>query len=418
MGVSIREKAKGAGWWVLIRHRGRRTSKFVRDKRAAQHLAKELRHALAAGDFGLLQAPRTIPTFAPYAERYLATAAHTLKRSTVGDYRGNVTNYLIPAFGTRTLDQIPRADVKQLALALRGQGLKPKTARKIVGTLSTILNEAVDDGWLASNPALGLRKVYRSPDFRDSSSSAPTPLTREELAHLLATARDHQVQRGPTVVFPFRRHYPFLLLLARTGVRLGEAVAVQWGDIDWRGGFIEVRRNHVRGRLTTPKNRKARRVDMSVQLQETLRTLYAERFETVVGFSADDEAAVEEARASAAHQWVFPDTVGGILDGDAFRARVFGPLLTAAKLRHIRIHDLRHTYASLLIAAGKELHYIQQQLGHHSPAFTLSVYGHLLPRDRRGEVNCLDDENKTAPNGTPVAPGRENERFAKKAKAP
>jgi integrase len=172
----------------------------------------------------------------------------------------------------------------------------------------------------------------------------------------------------------------------------------------------------VRGRLTTPKNRKARRVDMSAQLQETLRALYAERFETVTGLSAEDQAVVEEAGASTADRWVFPDTVGRVLDVDAFRRRVFGPLLTAAKLRHIRIHDLRHTYASLLIAAGKELHYTQQQLGHHSPAFTLAVYGHLLPRDRRGEVNCLDD-NTTAPNRTPGTPEGEDDDVAKRAKA-
>ena len=56
----------------------------------------------------------------------------------------------------------------------------------------------------------------------------------------------------------------------------------------------------------------------------------------------------------------------------------------------MRIHDLRHTYASLLLQAGVELLYVSQQLGHHSPGFTLSQYGHLLPKDRRGEVNRLD----------------------------
>ena len=60
--------------------------------------------------------------------------------------------------------------------------------------------------------------------------------------------------------------------------------------------------------------------------------------------------------------------------------RVWAPLLEAAKLHKVRIHDLRHTYASLMIDAGKALHFVQQQLGHHSPAFTLAVYGHLLPR--------------------------------------
>jgi integrase len=89
---------------------------------------------------------------------------------------------------------------------------------------------------------------------------------------------------------------------------------------------------------------------------------------------------------------VFTDTKGGIVDADAFRSRVFGPLLSAAKLRHIRLHDLRHTYASLLLAAGKEPHYIQQQLGHHSPAFTLGLHARGVrpfasPRSsQRGEL--------------------------------
>lgn len=77
------------------------------------------------------------------------------------------------------------------------------------------------------------------------------------------------------------------------------------------------------------------------------------------------------------------------------------PLLVAAKLRHIRIHDLRHTFASLLLANGADLKYVQEQLGHHSPAFTLSTYAHLLPSDRHGFVNRLDT---VAPDGTPVAP--------------
>ncbi|MGD0948905.1 MAG: tyrosine-type recombinase/integrase [Candidatus Binatia bacterium] len=415
MGVSIRQKADGGGWWLFVRHAGRRTSKFVRDKGVADELATDLRRALAAGDLGLLQDTRTVPTFTSYAEHYLATAEQTLKLSTTIDYRSNVQRYLVPAFGPRALDAITRAEVKQLALSLRRKGLKPKTARKIIGTLSTILNEAVDDGLLTSNPALGLRKVYRSPDFRDAEKIEISPLTRDELAHLLATARDHSVQRGKRVSFPFRKHYPFLLLLARTGLRLGEAIALQWGDVQWEGGCIEVRRAFVRNRLTTTKNTKTRRVDMSAQLQETLRAAYVTRF----GPGPAPDAAGEQACTNAARQWLFTDTKGGIMDADAFRRRVFLPLLQAAQLRHIRMHDLRHTYTSLLLAAGKDLHYIQQQLGHHSPAFTLAVYGHLLPRDRRNEVNCLDDvpPGGVAPGGTPMAPRRRPPAAAKKKKA-
>lgn len=141
------------------------------------------------------------------------------------------------------------------------------------------------------------------------------------------------------------------------------------------------------GKLTTPKNGKTRRVDLSTQLRETLTELWRDRFERVVAIDAEAQAALEAKRAGALDAYVFTDTAQP-LDPDNFRRRIFEPLLTVAKMRKVRIHDLRHTYASQLIAGGRELHYIQEQLGHHSAAFTLSVCGHLLVRDRRGEVDC------------------------------
>ena len=71
-----------------------------------------------------------------------------------------------------------------------------------------------------------------------------------------------------------------------------------------------------------------------------------------------------------------------------------GPILRRAGLLYRKPHALRHTYASLLIEAGESLKYVQEQLGHHSPGFTLSVYGHLIPRGDRRAVDRLDDENR------------------------
>jgi len=395
MGVKVRQKAGSPYWWVFVLHNGKRTSKIAQDQREANKLAKEIRQALAVEDLGLTKQedePPPVLTFGRYADNYLANARQTLKRSTWIDYDGNVRLYLKPAFEDYALEKITRAEIKRLAMEIRGKGKKAKTAKKVIGTLSAILSEALDDNLITSNPALGLRKLYRSPDFSAGGLSKDVnPLTRDELTHLLTTAQNHSVRRGAEIEYPFRRAYPFLLLLARTGLRLGEALALKWGDIDWRGSFIEVQRAFVRSRLTTPKNGKSRRVDMSAQLLETLRAIYDERFEKVVGITPGTHATLASQRAAGLGEWVFPNDCGNIMDPDKFRRTTFADLLTAAKMRHIRIHDLRHTYASLLIQACKELHYIQQQLGHHSPAFTLAVYGHLLPRDRRGEVNCLDD---------------------------
>lgn len=91
-------------------------------------------------------------------------------------------------------------------------------------------------------------------------------------------------------------------------------------------------------------------------------------------------------------------------------------MLTAAKIRKVRIHDLRHTRARHLLAATGYVTYVQEQCGHCSlPAVTLDFYSHVIPRNRRHEVNCLDD---AAPAGTPVAPSADEAAPAQEAQAP
>jgi len=103
--------------------------------------------------------------------------------------------------------------------------------------------------------------------------------------------------------------------------------------------------------------------------------------------------------------WLFPDATGEPMDTDNFRQRVWAPLLKAAKVQPRKLHTLRHTYASLLLQAGKEVHFVSAQLGHADAGFTFRTYGHLIPRDRRGEVSFLDQI--PAPICTPAAPNAE-----------
>jgi integrase len=163
-------------------------------------------------------------------------------------------------------------------------------------------------------------------------------------------------------------------------MRLGEAQALKWEDIDFHGSFIEVRRNLRNGRLGTPKSGKGRRVDMSRQLKETLLALL--------------EARKEEAWRKgweAVPEWVFCGDDGNPLPASSLHHIVFYPALHRARLRRIRIHDLRHTFASLLIQQGESLAYIRDQLGHHSIKITVDTYGHLIPGGNRQAVDRLDD---------------------------
>ena len=88
--------------------------------------------------------------------------------------------------------------------------------------------------------------------------------------------------------------------------------------------------------------------------------------------------------------WVFLSEEGTHLDPGNLRVRVWAKLLTKAELRHVRLHDLRHTYASLLIQQGESLAYVKEQMGHHSIKITVDTYGHLMPGGNKAIVDKLD----------------------------
>jgi len=240
-----------------------------------------------------------------------------------------------------------------------------------------MFNHAIDDGVLAANLATRVGRFNKKPAERRQDIN---PFSREELKLFLDSARQH-----------FPRHHPFFLTLARTGVRLGEALTLQWGDIDWHGGFLEVRRTYCRisKQVLTPKSGKTRRVDMSRQLTETLKALLVERKKETL-LKGWGEVPL----------WVFVTETGTRLDGDHVRNRAFYTLLKKAGLRHIRLHDLRHTFASLLIQQGAPLAYVKEQMGHHSIQVTVDIYGHLVPGGNRAEVDRLDDPQESVPEAT------------------
>jgi len=137
--------------------------------------------------------------------------------------------------------------------------------------------------------------------------------------------------------------------------------------LDFNSRFIEVRRNVTRGKIETPKSGQLRRVDMSLQLMTVLKELSRRRKEEYLK------------KEKPLPEWIFINSDGTLLEQDNFRKRVYVGLLRKAGLRQIRFHDLRHTFASLLLQQGESLTYVKEQMGHHS----IQVTGHLRPLDSR-----------------------------------
>ena len=103
-------------------------------------------------------------------------------------------------------------------------------------------------------------------------------------------------------------------------------------------------------------------------------------------------------------EWVFINQKLNPINGDNWRRRIFKKALETAELRHIRVHTLRHTYASLLLQAGESMVYVRDQLGHSSIKVTVDIYGHLVPGGNKAAVDRLDTFTPTAPKLTLYAP--------------
>lgn len=355
-------------WYGHWRENGRQVKRALgSSKREAEVYLAKIQVDRRERKLGLSLPTREKRPFAEYGARWLETyATQHCKPSTVAAYRVAFGRYLMPTFRDTDIADITRDQVKTLAYKLLEEKSRSYT-KTTLAPLVEIFNHAVEDGHIVANPALKILRKSRS-DVVDHEERV-RPLTREQLSHLLTVCREQQPD-----------WYPFILTLARAGLRIGEATALRWIDVDWHGSFLRIRQNWVDGYMVTPKSGKSRRVDMSDQLSATLKTLHTERKKLTLQKGWQDVP-----------EWVFVSQSGTILNPDNFRRRAFLRLITQAALPDLHIHDLRHTFAALLIMQGESLVYVKEQMGHSSIRVTVDTYGHLIPGSNRQAVNKLDD---------------------------
>ena len=405
MGVKVRQK--GGKWYVFIDHNGKRKAKAVGSKESAEKVKRILDAKLALGEFGFAAADNS-ETFKQYADRWMREHADLhCKPSTAAGYRQLLRLYIEPALGAKPLHAITRSDVKTFLTAL---AQKPKSRRKggeeihenedsaaprvtlsrntlrlALSTLRVIFNHAVEDGLVDKNPAAKLGKMTKT----DRPKHEAAAMSKDESDRLLAAVQ----QLSPD-------YYGLFLIALRGGLRRGELVALQWGDIQFGSDeqdtnrYILVQRNYVHGNFTTPKSKKSRRVDLSAQLRRVLLDLREERL----------LKAYEAGKQSISEDFVFPSKAGTVLDPDNLVHYYFEPALTTAGLRKFRFHDLRHTFGSQLIQNGASLAYVRDQMGHSSIQVTADVYGHLVPGANVRFVDSLDGEPSPRPDATQAQP--------------
>jgi integrase len=379
MGVKVRQIYPGC-WYLRITYRNIRKTKAVGSKQKAVELARKLTTALELYGLDALKvleedhekeiarAAKPVPTIDQYQAQWVEELDKTdLKRSTKESYKFLVTKHIVPAFGKDSLDALVYSRLKGWVIEQAAKYSKD-TVRLMVAVLRGMLQEAVNEGILAANPVMKLGKFYRS---ARKIKEKIDPFTIEEL---------HLIEEKCRERFP--EYYPFILCMARTGMRIGEATAVQWHDIDFAKNYIVIRRNipHHRQVETTKTAASERKVDMSPELAAELKRLRTER----------KKQALAGGEAFDVEEWVFPTEDGTPIFYTNFLRRVWHKVQDLAQVRRRTPHDLRHGWASHMLAAGADLAYVSAQLGHANPSITLRIYSHWVPGTRRVSTAILD----------------------------
>lgn len=288
-------------------------------------------------------------TLAEYADEWVRTYAGRTSRgirpTTLEEYRRDLEAHVLPVLGRRRLSQIEPRHVKLLASDLAKAGRLPSTVRNIMAPLRALFATAVEEGVVRTNPCAGLRLPGGTTPDRHARA-----LTEDELARLV-----QEVPEAWRLVVQF---------LAQTGLRIGELIALRWEDIDLGARRVKVRRRLYKGVIDTPKSRYGiRDVPVSPELAQAL----------------------WNHRSASRHPGdtdpVFPSEAGTPLNGMNLLNRVVKPAAIRAGVPWAALHTLRHTCASMLFRGGWNAKQVQMVLGHHSPAFTLATYVHLIPDD-------------------------------------
>ena len=275
----------------------------------------------------------------------------------------HVRTHLIPYVGSEKLSELRAAHVRLIKQELLDKGLAPNTAAYILGTLSTALNQAVDDELIPRNPARSVRK----PKSRGSKMRV---LSAEQAAALVNSVRG-------------TRHESLYAVAVWLGPRQRELAALTWADVNPEGRLLRiwhsVNTDRAGEKWSSTKSGEEREIILPEHIAASLvrhRRIQAQE------------------KLAAGGSWrnpdlVFPNTLGGV-NRRATVYENFQRHREKASLPRMRFHDLRDTAGTLMIRAGVDIRTVADILDHADPAMTLRRYAHVLPDMRERAANLID----------------------------
>jgi integrase len=326
------------------------------------------RQAQADADRGLVFDAENLKV-GEYLDRWLSDSVRdTVRQRTFERYESIVRVHIKPTFGRVKVKALTPNHVRALYREKLDSGLSPRTVNYIHTTLHKALSQALSDGLVPRNAAAVKAPRPARPEIR--------PLSPDQARELIATAHE----AGD-------RFEALYVLALHCGLREGELLGLRWDDVDLTDttATLQVRRTLSETRtghkFEKPKNGKGRSVKCSQKATEALRS---------------HRALQNEERLRVGSLWqdnglVFPTTTGTTMSCTNLLGRHFKPLLKRAELPAIRLHDLRHTCATILLMAGKHPKYVQELLGHASISITLDTYSHVIEGMDGGLADAMDE---------------------------
>jgi integrase len=352
--------------------RRRQKSVFAETEAAAIAELKKLHGRTVAGDV----LNTSTPSVARYLDEWFATQADTWRPSTRRSYRGAIDGHLVPAFGPLRLEHLtPQRIQRWLTEHKQEHG-----ARRRIALAHAVLRSALAEARRLQIVAINAAELVKVPKPK---ARPIMPLTVAQASAFLTAANDHRL--GAL----------FSVALA-CGLRLGEATGLRWEDVDLDSGEIRIRQQlQVVGKALVAQDLKTEKSRRTLILPDVcVRALKAHRTRQ------------REERLKAGPRWVDTGLVfttyrtckegkgEGMKVGAGLHprnvTRVLESLLTAAKLPHVRFHDLRHSAASLLIGQGVELVEVSKLLGHSELRITADLYSHLVKQTAAKAARLMD----------------------------
>lgn len=340
-------------------------------KKDAERALRQLLHRLDHDQY----VERSALTFSTYIRgEWLPAMKPNLREATWAGYRRTLEDYALPHVGHVPLQQLNAVHLNRLYTRLltsgradgRG-GLSPRTVRYV----HTLIRKSLADGARWGRVERNVADLADPPRAEVDTSGIRT-WTAQQLGRFLAHVRDERL-------------YPAWVVFATTGMRRGEVLGLRWIDVDLDGARISVRQTLVmvdtEARYSQPKTKRSRRtVDLDEQTVAVLRAWQTrQRAEREQWREAWQDTGLVFTREDGSP--IYPDGWTG----------TFERHVREAGLPKVRLHDLRHTHASLLLASGVNPKVVSERLGHHSTAFTLDTYAHVIPGMQRRAAQDLTD---------------------------